>query len=272
MPQRESSSEPSRPELVSMSIARRLVEAIQAGSYPAGSRLPVETELAREFGASRVSVREALSALQFAGYVESRRGSGTIVISATPSRPGGSRVVRRLPVDHLQLLEARLVLEPQTIGLGACDPDPTALRLARQLIDGMALSVSAPEIDARTDLRVHAALVETCRNTYLVGECRSLLEAASDSYFQNAQSTAWQDAELLDSWVREHREVWEHIAAGDAESAMRASREHLLSVVYRFAEDDTLAAADRARMATIHARFSKFDLTLDVRADERPKL
>lgn len=242
-------------ELVSMSIARRLAAAIREGQYPLQSRLPAETDLARQFGASRASVREALLALQFAGYVESRRGSGTVVRSIAPDSRSSTSEVRRRPIDHLQLLEARLVLEPQTIALGACDPEPAALRLAGQLIDGMALSVSAPEFDVNTDLRVHSALVETCRNSYLVGECQNLLEVAASDYYKNARSKAWEDAELLDEWVQEHRRVWEAVARGDAETAMRASREHLLSVVHRFASDESLAPADRARMQAIHARF-----------------
>lgn len=253
-------------ELVSMSIARRLVAAIREGQYPLQSRLPAETDLARQFGASRASVREALLALQFAGYVESRRGSGTVVRSNVPDGDSGTSTVRRQPIDHLQLLEARLVLEPQTIALGACDPEPAALRLAGQLIDGMALSVSTPELNVNTDLRVHTALVETCRNAYLVGECRNLLEVAASDYYKNARTSAWQDAELLDEWVREHRRVWEAVASGDAETAMRMSREHLLSVVHRFASDESLAAADRARMEAIHARFGSG--VAPIRADD----
>jgi hypothetical protein len=121
----------------------------------------------------------------------------------------------------------------------------------------MALLVSAPEIDVNTDLRVHAALVETCRNSYLVGECEGLLEAAASTYFESARHVAWKDTGLLESWVQEHQTVWESIAAGDAESAMRASRDHLLSVVHRFATDESLAAPDRARMAAMHTRFSQ---------------
>lgn len=262
MPAKQAPQESARPEPVSMSIARQLIEAIVGGSYPVGSRLPVETELARQFGASRVSVREALSALQFAGYVESRRGSGTTVLATAPRQQGAARSDRRVPADHLQLLEARLVLEPQTIALGACDPDPVALRAARRLIDGMALLVSTPEIDVETDLRVHAALVETCRNSYLVGQCRVLLEAASSDYYRNARTQAWQDADLLQSWATEHGSTWDAVASGDAATAMRSSREHLLSVVKRFATDESLSATDRARMAAIHVRFSTADVPI----------
>jgi len=245
-----------KPELVSISIARRLVEAIQGGVHPVNSRLPIETELAKQFGVSRVSVREALSALQFAGYVESRRGSGTVVLSASATDVGQQGMLaRRLPTDHMQLLEARLVLEPQVLALGAFDPDPTALRMARQLIDGMALSLSTPEIDASTDLRVHLALVETCRNSFLVGECRELLDAAASPVYQRTRIDAWADTNLLEHWVDEHRVVYDAIAVGDATTAAKISRTHILTVVKRLSSDETLAAVDRARLLEIVARF-----------------
>ncbi len=160
------------------------------------------------------------------------------------------------------------MLEPQTIALGACDPDPVALRAARRLIDGMVLSVSTPEINTDNDLRVHAALVETCRNSYLVGQCRVLLEAASSDYYRNARTQAWRDANLLQSWATEHSSTWDAVASGDAASAMRSSREHLLSVVEHFATDESLSATDRVRMTAIHARFSTADVP--IRAQHGP--
>jgi DNA-binding GntR family transcriptional regulator len=61
-----------------------LTADIAAGRYPVGSRLPPERELARLFGTSRPTVREALSGLETAGLVEVRRGSGAYVLTQAP--------------------------------------------------------------------------------------------------------------------------------------------------------------------------------------------
>lgn len=55
-------------------------EFIWSGAVVAGEHLPPEKELSRLYGASRVTVREALLVLQYVGLVEMRHGIGTIVL------------------------------------------------------------------------------------------------------------------------------------------------------------------------------------------------
>lgn len=54
-------------------------QRIREGHYPAGSRLPSESELAADFGVSRATVRSALTALASAGRIIRRHGVGTYV-------------------------------------------------------------------------------------------------------------------------------------------------------------------------------------------------
>ena len=53
---------------------------IASGDFPAGTRLPSETDLARSFSVSRVTVREALRLLQSEGLVVARHGLGHYVL------------------------------------------------------------------------------------------------------------------------------------------------------------------------------------------------
>ena len=85
---------------------------IDEGIRP-GDMLPPETELARQLGVSRNSVREAVKALESTGILESRRGSGVYVreFSFEP-------LLNNLPYglmgdlqDVSELLEIRRILE-----------------------------------------------------------------------------------------------------------------------------------------------------------------
>ncbi|GAB3536889.1 GntR family transcriptional regulator [Arthrobacter tecti] len=69
--------------VVNMPLHQRLSEEfrerITAGIWPAGSQLPSEAELCREFGTSRGPVRQALAALRAEGVVTGGRGRPPMV-------------------------------------------------------------------------------------------------------------------------------------------------------------------------------------------------
>ncbi|MFZ5856249.1 MAG: GntR family transcriptional regulator [Chloroflexota bacterium] len=56
-----------------------LLERIRDGSYPAGSRMPSESELSDELGVSRATVRTVLAKLAINGLIIRKQGDGTYV-------------------------------------------------------------------------------------------------------------------------------------------------------------------------------------------------
>src|SRR6195256_3772437 len=60
-------------------VFEKLLSDIVRGVHPSGTRLPAERELARQLGASRPTLREALRRLGEWNLVEPRRGSGVVV-------------------------------------------------------------------------------------------------------------------------------------------------------------------------------------------------
>lgn len=59
-------------------------QGIECGRFSRGQKLPSEKELCEQFGTSRSSVREALSALEYVGLIEVRGGSGYYVSGSSP--------------------------------------------------------------------------------------------------------------------------------------------------------------------------------------------
>jgi GntR family transcriptional regulator, transcriptional repressor for pyruvate dehydrogenase complex len=60
-------------------VFEQLLEGIVSGTWPSGSRLPAERDLARQLGASRPTLREALRRLEEWGLIATRRSSGIVV-------------------------------------------------------------------------------------------------------------------------------------------------------------------------------------------------
>ena len=93
----------------------RMLTVIKLGLVAPGNRFPPERELATLLGVSRLTLREAIKALQQAGYVESRRGrfGGTFVTYTRPA-PDPKEVRRIALEDSDRLTDAltfRLVVE-----------------------------------------------------------------------------------------------------------------------------------------------------------------
>ena len=86
--------EPSKSQY--LQIAELLQRRIVDGTYPAGSALPSEPELAQELGVSRVTVNKAVTILRATGEVRVRRGSGTFIRSLPKiTRDAVARFARR---------------------------------------------------------------------------------------------------------------------------------------------------------------------------------
>lgn len=103
-------------------IVRRLGEAMGAGVLFPGEKLPTETELARRFDVSPMTVRQALAALRAEGYIHTRRG-----------REGGS-FVREDIADQIATVAERSTFS---------ETDLRALTDWRRIISGGAAALAA---------------------------------------------------------------------------------------------------------------------------------
>lgn len=85
-------------------VVERLTNAIYAGAFVDGERLPSESELGRLLGVSVVTVREALTALRACGLIRTKRGRG-----------GGSFV--SVSPEKAELRSARLLIDMPRVRL-----------------------------------------------------------------------------------------------------------------------------------------------------------
>lgn len=108
-----------------------LLDAIQAGTFAVGNRLPSEHELARSLGVSRPTVRQALGQLQLQGHITRRPGDGTYV--ADPGEHFVNELDRFEGVDKIAA-EQGLKLIPTDTSVRTIAAEPAvadALRIPR---------------------------------------------------------------------------------------------------------------------------------------------
>ena len=151
----------------------RLLTVIKLGVVAPGERFPPERELAGMLGISRITLREAIRALQQAGYVESRRGrfGGTFVLSPMPA-PDPAVVRRAAQQDLAGMADAltfRLAVDTgaaQVLALSAGDRGRDVL-LARLA----AVNTASPADYRRLDTLFHLAIAELTGSSLLAAAC-----------------------------------------------------------------------------------------------------
>ena len=105
---------PDRARTLWSQIAQEIAQAIGAGSYPPGKRLPSEQALAERFGVNRHTIRRSLSELGQRGLVRATQGSGTYVEEFAVDLALGKRTRHRESLSRTGLSGSIRVLE-QTI-------------------------------------------------------------------------------------------------------------------------------------------------------------
>ena len=116
-------------------VAAAITERIVSRALREGERLPPETELARQLGVNRSTVREALRELECSGLLERRPGSKRMTVSR-PSHGEVARDVSRALALHdvtfLEVWEALRHFEPPIAEVAARERStPDLERLAR---------------------------------------------------------------------------------------------------------------------------------------------
>ncbi len=141
---------PISPTRLYVQIARQIADAVQNETFKVGDKLPPERALAEELNVSRASVREALSALEILGIVESRSGNGTF-IRRPPTEWTYLGTIFEDFVAHEdsphEVLDARRILEPAVAQLAAeraTDEQISQLELCLQAIEQAPATGQAP--------------------------------------------------------------------------------------------------------------------------------
>ena len=202
-------------------ITSQLRQAIQAGQYGHGDKLPAERQLAEAFGASRTTVRAALDQLQAERLVYRRVGSGTFVNS--PVRSWMESVADQ--TSPLDLVDVRLALEPTMVRLACLNCAARDIDRLSELIERQARECSDRESFSHWDKAFHLAIAETTRNPLLISLYRQINEVRA--HHQWMAMTKVLTPERIADYNREHAALFEAIRNRDVDSAVAMIINHL---------------------------------------------
>ncbi len=219
-----------RPRKVTAIAAEQIVDAIQRGDYPLGSKLPSEFELAEQMGVSRPSIREALSALQAMSIIESRPGSGNYVVRL-PSSAEEDDTVHLIESEAgcREVMDARQALEPPVAALVARNRSSEVLAELRGILDSMCEHAARDDFESYLDAdkAFHSALAEAAGNPLVTAALSPLLDTMDQRVYREFTRHYYlKNVDDLETVVALHRDVLDAIERGDGETAFEKMVEH----------------------------------------------
>lgn len=217
-----------------LQIADQLAATIRTEGMAAGDRLPSERDLASRFEVSRQTVREALIALEVAGVVEIRLGSGVYVQSPVAT---GARIEYEDAPGPLEILEARQIVETEAAALAAQRISNEELQKLQALLRLMQESEDERKIEEAEshDRKFHLVVAEASRNSAIASTVDWLWELRSKTeisrFFHHKVRSKGSQPNIDD-----HQQVLEALVRHDPKAARTAMSRHIERVLQEFSE------------------------------------
>jgi len=217
-----------RPNL-SNQLANGVIELIRERKLMPGDRLPTARELAETFEVATPTMREALRKLQATGVVDIRHGSGIYVLRAEQrlvvANPGYGDLETH---TILQILDARLLVEPHLAELAARNIDADRLAAIARVVERAAEEIRLRDY-LESNVQFHTLVARASGNLVLAQIIESLIELYSVELDQVDPNLLLVDGRTQDNAV--HREIYAALATGDGQAAYDAMSRHLQAAV-----------------------------------------
>ena len=232
-------------------IARQILEMIESGAYPTGTRLPGERELAEMLGVSRVVIREAEISLEAVGHVEIKVGSGVYVKRLEQED------LSRLPkVSAFELTQTRLLFESESAALAATEITEDQIAVLEQTIERMETSAQDSDEADEADRVFHMTIAKASGNThnYFIMEnlwpMRVELPDVREMYAAVCEEDSY-------SRVDEHAAILDALKERNPDKARKAMRAHFSRLIENLLVASEQLAIEEARRRS-HANREKY--------------
>ncbi|HEY5197852.1 MAG TPA: FadR/GntR family transcriptional regulator [Solirubrobacteraceae bacterium] len=204
-------------------VATAVADSIIAGRLEPGDKLPSERELGEIFGVSRPVVREAVRSLTAKGLLadQPRRGHVVQALGRETVTESLTLYLRGQRLDYGKLMEVRSLVEVENAGLAAGRASPEQVEILRAAAARLELGLPA-EAAALADTEFHRAIATATGNAFfeiLIDSIREVL--------LTVQVPTLSDEAIVQGVKEAHESIVGRIAAGDAEGARQAMRDHL---------------------------------------------
>jgi DNA-binding FadR family transcriptional regulator len=226
---------PAGGERLSGVVYERILAMIVSGEFELNGRLPSETDLSRQFGASRPVVREALARLREDRMIVSRQGSGSYVVR----RPDHA-VLRFAPMNSLADIQRCFAFRAELESAAAAEAAERRQQADLDSIHAALLALERCVADGRLgveeDFHLHFAVAEATHNPYYVSVQESLREPVVRGMNLMRNLSLLRPVARLRMVQEEHEVIVAAIERGDSDAARAAMKTHVVNARHRMFE------------------------------------
>jgi GntR family transcriptional repressor for pyruvate dehydrogenase complex len=219
-----------------LQIVNQIRDLIAKGNLKVGDKLPPERELTKKFGVSRASIREAMSALEILGLIESRGSQGNFIKVDRMDASIDGASLKELLKNHspLEVFEARCEIEPVMGALAAERRTREDLeRLKKCLIKlnalGRQVESDPKQIDnyMEEDRRFHLMIAQCGHNSVLFTVYSGVNLMLKEKHWKVLKKKCIIKNGNLKKFEKEHTKMFNAIRDSDSEFTRINMREHL---------------------------------------------
>jgi DNA-binding FadR family transcriptional regulator len=191
--------------------------------------------LAQHYGLARNTLRRVLRRLEDEGLLERHVGRGTFVRQARSQPPlpaaGANRqelAVRLKGASPADLMEVRLIVEPQVVALAASRASAADLQAIEQALKQSIAAKGLAEFE-HWDAQLHLRIFRAAKNAILMAWCEAINQVRNEPDWYRLKKRSL-TPELRLTYDREHGAIVMALKERDPEAARRAMAQHLARV------------------------------------------
>jgi GntR family transcriptional repressor for pyruvate dehydrogenase complex len=205
-------------------IADRVRRLILDRTFRPGQPLPSERVLARRFGVSRGSIRDALRMLETVGLLEARHGQGTFPRELSVDRlvtPIASVITFQRDLQE-ELMDVRRMFEPAVARAAASRVTDDDLAEMERVLEAQRRKLKTGQSAIGEDTAFHAVLARATRNRVAV----RIMETLNDLLIESRKLTLRQKGRPERS-LSGHEAIVAAMRRRDPDAAAQAMRAHI---------------------------------------------
>ena len=207
-------------------IIQQIKNQIKKGILKPGEKLPSERKLADQLGVSRASVREAIQALAFSGYLEVIQGKGTYILEMSTQYDEIVNFFSEFSNYSLDyLMEARIMLEGEFARLAALNASQEEIDVIERVFNEIASSKDLNTFFVK-DLEFHLTIAKATHNPIMNG----LMKIIGEMLYKETHKIIEISKDTRENTIKTTRNLVQAIKQRNAEQAKELMSEHIRNI------------------------------------------